>query len=126
MDRRGFLKLAALTPLAVSAGEAEASEKGPDTGPAATEFVGMLIDTTRCIGCQACEVACAEENGLPYPDLSDLVLGQDRKPRTELFTPISKLGSAQAPIYVKKACMHCNQPACVAACPVRAMDKTAA
>ncbi|MEJ2689020.1 MAG: twin-arginine translocation signal domain-containing protein [Deltaproteobacteria bacterium] len=34
--------------------------------PPSNQFA-MLNDTTRCIGCQACERACSEKNGLPAP-----------------------------------------------------------
>lgn len=123
MNRRGFLKLAALTPLAISAGEAGASEIGSGRGPAATEFVGMLIDTTLCIGCQACEVACAEENKLPYPDVSELEPGE-REATPTLYTPVSLFETSKGRAYAKKACMHCNQPACASACLCKAMEKT--
>lgn len=33
-----------------------------------TEFYGMLYDSTRCIGCQSCELACAQHYGMPEPD----------------------------------------------------------
>ena len=35
------------------------------------EFNAILIDTTRCAGCRNCEIACAEANELPEPDLDD-------------------------------------------------------
>src|SRR5512137_785782 len=111
MDRQGFLKLAALTPIALAAGEASASKPGGGHGPAPVEFVGMLIDTTRCIGCHACEVACAEQNGLPYPDVSELEPGE-RPATTTLYTPVSRFETSVGRVYAKKACMHCNQPAC--------------
>ncbi|RLA80064.1 MAG: hypothetical protein DRG33_03015, partial [Deltaproteobacteria bacterium] len=67
MDRRTFLKTLAggmaglaLSPKGVSAKEADCSE-----------FVGILVDTTRCIGCRSCEVACAEAHGLPVPEVGD-------------------------------------------------------
>jgi formate dehydrogenase iron-sulfur subunit len=123
MDRRGFLKLAALTPLALSGGEAAATPEKADEATGTEEFVGMLIDTTRCIGCQACEVACAEQNGLPYPDVSQLEPGE-RKATTTLYTPVSRFDTTKGRVYVKKACMHCNQPACVSACLCKAMEKT--
>ena len=34
----------------------------------ATEFYGILYDATQCIGCQSCEIACAEEYGFPSPE----------------------------------------------------------
>jgi len=123
MDRRGFLKLAALAPLAISASGAEASQKKSGRDLAAVEFVGMLIDTTLCIGCQACEVACAEENGLPYPDVSELKPGE-RKATPTLYTPVSLFETSKGRVYAKKACMHCNQPACVSACLCNALEKT--
>jgi formate dehydrogenase iron-sulfur subunit len=36
--------------------------------------VGFFTDTSVCIGCKACEVACKEWNGLPDPDAADLRL----------------------------------------------------
>jgi Fe-S-cluster-containing dehydrogenase component len=123
MDRRGFLKLAALTPLALSASGTEASEAEPGRGSSSVEFVGMLIDTTLCIGCQACEVACAEENRLPYPDVSELEPGE-RQATTTLYTPVSRFDTAGGRTFVKRACMHCNQPACASACLTKAMEKT--
>ena len=32
------------------------------------ERVGFFTDTSVCIGCKACEVACKEWNGLPDPE----------------------------------------------------------
>ena len=123
MDRRGFLKLAALTPVALAGGAAEASGDGAPSGGDPEEFVGMLVDSTRCIGCQACEVACAEENKLPYPDLSELRPGE-RPATPTLYTPVSRFETSKGRVYVKKACNHCNQPACASACLSKAMEKT--
>ncbi len=123
MNRRGFLKLAALSPLALAGGAAAASAEPEKSGAGAVEFVGMLIDTTRCIGCQACEVACAEQNGLPYPDVSELKPGE-RPATPTLYTPVSRFDTSRGRVFAKKACMHCNQPACVSACLCKAMEKT--
>ncbi len=38
------------------------------------ERVGFFTDTSVCIGCKACEVACKEWNGLPDPVAGDLTL----------------------------------------------------
>ena len=43
----------------------------PDSHPAR---VGFFTDTSVCIGCKACEVACKEWNGLPDPDFDLLTL----------------------------------------------------
>jgi formate dehydrogenase iron-sulfur subunit len=42
-----------------------AADAGYDRHPAR---VGFFTDTSVCIGCKACEVACKEWNGLPEPD----------------------------------------------------------
>ena len=40
----------------------------PGHGVSRDYDVCKLIDTTTCIGCKACEVACVEWNGLPFRD----------------------------------------------------------
>ena len=37
--------------------------------PVAGQSYGFFTDTTLCIGCKACEVACKEWNNLPADDL---------------------------------------------------------
>jgi Fe-S-cluster-containing dehydrogenase component len=92
-----------------------------------TEFVGVLVDTTVCIGCRSCEEACAEANGLPVPDVDsegwDDVFQENRRPSVTQYSVVNQFGDDEE-IYVKKQCMHCNQPACAAACLTKAMLKT--
>jgi Fe-S-cluster-containing dehydrogenase component len=88
------------------------------------EFVGVLVDTTRCVGCRACEAACAEENHLPVPDIADeSVFKKERKTTVSQLTVVSRYQTEKGEVFVKKQCMHCNQPGCVAACLVKAMEK---
>jgi Fe-S-cluster-containing dehydrogenase component len=122
MDRRDFLKTVGVasttlltknTPL-----QAKESKKDPK------EFMGILVDTTRCIGCQTCEEVCAEVNGLPEPDFErDLFKDHIRTSETQ-FTVVNGFETEKGDITVKRQCMHCNQPACVSACPTNAMEKT--
>ncbi len=121
MDRRKFLKLGALasaTAPAMMASTAQAAGK-----ESAEELVGMLIDTTRCIGCQACEVACAKQNGMPYPEVKPQVAGEDRPTKTDQLTVVNRFDVEEKPVWVKKACNHCNQAACASACLCNAMEK---
>ena len=60
-DRRSFLGAAA-------AGAAACLLPTPAQASAARGARGVLVDTTRCLGCRACEAACAEQNRLPAPE----------------------------------------------------------
>lgn len=123
MDRRDFLKLtgmvgAALTTKALNAQEVHQGK----------EFVGVLTDTTRCIGCRACEVACAEahrEYGLEVPDVeNDNALEKERTTSEKQWTIVNRYETDVGDVFVKKQCMHCWQPACASACLTKAMLKT--
>jgi formate dehydrogenase iron-sulfur subunit len=123
MDRRKFLKLGALTGVVAPATLARTVHAAADQ-EAYPEFMGMLIDTTRCIGCQACETACAAENGLPYPDIAPQPPNVDRPTTLERYTLVNRFETGGGPVWVKKACNHCSQPACATACLVKGMEKT--
>jgi Fe-S-cluster-containing dehydrogenase component len=88
------------------------------------EFLGILVDTAKCVGCRSCEAACAEENHLPVPDIADeSVFKKERKTTVSQLTVVSRYQTEKGEVFVKKQCMHCNQPGCVAACLVKAMEK---
>ena len=88
------------------------------------EFVGVLVDTTRCVGCRSCEEACAKANNLPVPDISDSsVFEKERQTTVNQLMVINRYQTEKGEIFVKRQCMHCNQPGCVAACLVKAMEK---
>lgn len=84
---------------------------------------GVLVDTTRCIGCRSCESACAEANGLPEPP-EDGPEGADRLTTTQQLTAVQRFETAQGEVFVKRQCMHCIEPGCAAACLTKAMNKT--
>jgi len=126
MDRRKFLTLAGVTAataaLAPSEARASLNLENQTENP---EFVGILVDTTRCIGCRQCEVACAEAHGLPVPDPAhDGAQEKIRTTSTTQWTVVNRYETEKGDVFVKKQCMHCGQPACAAACPTNAMDKT--
>jgi len=74
--------------------------------------VGLLIDTTRCIGCGACTAACKEQNNLPLPI----------EPVMTAYT--WTVVERREGVNIRSLCMHCLEPACVSACPVGALTKT--
>ena len=99
------------------------------------DSVGVLHDTTRCVGCRMCEDACNKVNDLPKPqtpfkDLS--VLQNKRRTSPDAFTVVNKYvvnkykDEQEKTVFRKIQCNHCLEPACASACFVRAFKKTAA
>jgi Fe-S-cluster-containing dehydrogenase component len=121
MKRRSFLKAGGLAGASLAAGStAGAAPKITDT-----EFFGVLVDTTRCIGCRSCEIACATEHDLPVPDVGgDDALALARKTSLTQRTVVNRYDTDRGEVFVKTQCMHCWQPACAAACLTNAMYKT--
>jgi formate dehydrogenase iron-sulfur subunit len=74
----------------------------------------LLIDITKCIGCQACVYACKEANNLPEPD----------KEEGELSPSAYTVVKEKEDVYYRRLCMHCNDPTCASVCPVKAFEKT--
>ena len=120
MDRRGFLKTSLVVGgTALTSNKARAQEQ-QDPG----EFVGILVDTTRCIGCRGCEVACSEEHDNYVPDvLNDGALEKRRKTSDKQWTVVNKFETEKGDVFVKTQCMHCYQAACATACPTEAMKQ---
>ncbi len=122
MHRRDFLRTSLASVIPIQAARAEAPKENK-------EFVGVLVDTTRCIGCRSCEVACAEANGkangLVVPDVkTDNALEKRRDTSDKQWTIVNRFKTEKGDVFVKRQCMHCWQPACVSACLVNAMYKT--
>jgi molybdopterin-containing oxidoreductase family iron-sulfur binding subunit len=69
----------------------------------------MVIDLRKCVGCDACSVACAAENKLPPGVVYRPVLQQE-------VGKFPNVGHVTLP----RPCMQCNEPPCVPVCPVEA------
>jgi len=125
MDRRTFLKRLGIGMAGMTCGGVLAPGKlNAQEGAGEKEFLGILIDTTRCIGCRSCELACAETYDLPIPDIEDdSVFEKERRTTETQWTIVNRYETDKGTVYAVKRCMHCNQPACVAACLVKAMKK---
>lgn len=74
--------------------------------------LGLVVNLARCVGCEACTVACKAENEVPDPHW-----------RTRIVL-VPDWGTAE-PRPVKWACMHCEEAPCVAVCPTGATFKRA-
>jgi formate dehydrogenase iron-sulfur subunit len=79
----------------------------------------ILTDTTKCIGCGECVLACKKVNHLKQ----DVPRRWDSDDGLSARNWTSVIGRPDDK-YVRKQCRHCLEPACVSACPVGAMHKT--
>lgn len=121
-DRRAFFKTIAAA-AAMTAIPSAALARTRKAAPA--DAVGLLYDTTKCIGCKACVVACKEANQMPA-DIDGYGGGLYDAPEglneyTKNVIQLYKDGNEQS--FVKKQCMHCVDPACVGACMLGALRK---
>jgi formate dehydrogenase iron-sulfur subunit len=99
-----------------------ASVWGSHSGMRSVPTISKYIDTTTCIGCKACEVACQEWNDLKpvateqtgtYQTLPTLDAGYWNLIR---FNERDFDGGIVW-LMRKDQCMHCDEPGCLAACP---------
>jgi len=72
--------------------------------------LGMLVDVQKCIGCNACTIACKAENKIPEGVFATYI----RQGWDGVFPNVVNF-------YSKIGCMHCVDPMCVKVCPVGAL-----
>ena len=120
LGRRNFFKVLGVTGVTLAVGKNLFAAPKSESN---IEFCAVLYDSTRCVGCQTCESSCAEANGLPDP-VGTPQAGIVRKTDEAHRTVINAYSTSKGEAYVKKQCMHCNEPACTAACLTQAMYKT--
>ncbi len=113
VSRRRFLKIlgaagftgavaSAITGPLIKAHTMEASTGGGDS----THRWGMIIDLSKCIGCQYCVYACQAVNDVAE-DMRWNVYLLDVTPTGETF-------------HMTRPCLHCQEPPCADVCPVGA------
>ena len=73
---------------------------------------GFFIDTERCIGCFTCAMACKNQYHQP-----ETVVWRQVYPISEEIYPYSERA------FYSLACNHCENPACLNVCPVKAYYK---
>jgi formate dehydrogenase iron-sulfur subunit len=110
-------------------------------GARAEERVGFFTDTSVCIGCKACEVACKEWNGVPedgflytadsydntgslnantwrhvafIEQTKPLRVGEEGEPKGEAFRWLMS----------SDVCKHCTHAACLDVCPTGALFRS--
>jgi formate dehydrogenase iron-sulfur subunit len=95
----------------------------PAVRDSGTREVAKLIDTTKCIGCKACQVACMEWNDLRDEVGSNTGSYQNPADLTEHSWTLMRFAEYENPkgdlewLIRKDGCMHCADPGCLKACP---------
>lgn len=101
---------------------------------------GFFTDTTLCIGCKACEVACKEWNTLPAATTqlsghsydNTLALGAATWRHVSFIekidgadTPVAAMAPFQSNwLMMSDVCKHCEHAGCLEACPTGALFRT--
>lgn len=128
-SRRDFLKVSVAATALLSGVPSKKIKAGPKN-ILSEDRMGVLVDTTACVGCRNCEWACKTAHGLPTKPLDSYndrsVFKEMRRPSKKALTVVNQYQNPKnelLPIDVKVQCMHCDHPACVSACIVGAMSK---
>jgi formate dehydrogenase iron-sulfur subunit len=85
--------------------------------------VAKLIDTSKCIGCKACQVACMEWNDLRDEVGSNFGSYQNPADLSDQSWTLMRFAEYENPkgdlewLIRKDGCMHCADPGCLKACP---------
>ena len=100
--------------------------------------VGFFTDTTICIGCKACEVACKQWNQLPDDGLLFTGMSYDNTSHLGASTwrhvsfierPVPLTGQETGLgnfswLLMSDVCKHCHRAGCLEACPTGALIRT--
>jgi Fe-S-cluster-containing dehydrogenase component len=124
MNRRTAFKMAAAgaATAVVSAVKPLSATSGALVAP--PDAVGLLYDTTKCIGCKACVNACREANGLePDTTWSGGLYNAPLDLSAKAKTVVKLYDDGEHRSFFKAQCMHCLDPACANACMLGAFKK---
>ncbi|HEY4677888.1 MAG TPA: formate dehydrogenase subunit beta [Candidatus Angelobacter sp.] len=103
-------------------GEYTQSDGSTHIGATRDYDVCKLIDTTTCIGCKACEVACVEWNGYDFRETTFDNTYQTMPETVWNYWNLIKFNEVETDgglqwLMRKDQCMHCEEPGCLIACP---------
>lgn len=83
---------------------------------------GMAIDLDKCTGCQACVVACKQENNVPFSTQEEAEYGREIS-----WIKVMAVAEGEYPDtklrFMPMLCQHCDNPPCTKVCPTGATYK---
>jgi Fe-S-cluster-containing dehydrogenase component len=134
VNRREFLErataCAAGGAVALAANDGAASALDREAKPRLPEALGLLYDSTLCVGCKACVAGCKAANGMPpeiSADQSEWNSGtwdspKDLSGKTLNIIKVYRDGTMEQKdsgtdgfAFIKRQCLHCVDPSCPAA-----------
>lgn len=123
ISRRNFLKVSGLAAIGIAAGSLDIGTRARAAAKGTTNLRDkvMLNDSSKCIGCLSCAIACKKTNGLLDTFSYSPSTSGDTWTTVKLNREAPK--DKENSINLKVQCMHCNQPSCVAVCPTGATYK---
>lgn len=83
---------------------------------------GMVIDLDKCVGCQACSIACKSENNVPHGSPDEQKRKVDPYWHKVIAVTEGEYPSVSTEM-IPMPCMHCEHPPCVTVCPAKATFK---
>jgi len=84
-------------------------------------MVSILVDITKCSGCERCVAACVKTNNLNIDKAnSDRAITKDGLSANRLVS-LLKIEQGR---FARLSCMHCLEPSCVSACLVGGITKS--
>ena len=90
------------------------------------ERVGFFTDTSICIGCKACEVACKEWNHVPEDGLAWLGTSYDNTGTlgADTWRHVAFVEQPGRWLMSSDVCKHCTSAACLEVCPTGSLFRT--
>ncbi|GAA4579770.1 4Fe-4S dicluster domain-containing protein [Planotetraspora phitsanulokensis] len=90
------------------------------------ERVGFFTDSSVCIGCKACEVACKEWNGVPDDGFVFRATSYDNTGQlgADTWRHVAFIEQDGRWLMSSDVCKHCTNAACLDVCPTGALFRT--
>jgi len=106
IDRREFLKLTAVGAAVIAGSRSIKGTHASSGSPHGERQWAMVIDQSKCTGCNYCTLACQAHN--------------DINPEIQWNQVFENGMVGDKKVYVPRPCMHCAKAPCVDVCPVQA------